>query len=146
VVKRRSSGGYVATETRAVFDTNVLVRALVHRAEDARVWMADAATERVHVLVPDLIYAESASALTRYARTGKLAIERVLALLATIVELPFEPTPSQLLTVPACALAFRHGITTYDAHYVALAEAEDAVLVTADRRLAEVASRSILLD
>jgi predicted nucleic acid-binding protein len=51
-----------------------------------------------------------------------------------------------LLAVPACALAVRHGITTYDAHYLALAEAEDAVLVTADRRLAEAASRSILLD
>jgi predicted nucleic acid-binding protein len=108
--------------------------------------MDGAATERVHVLVPDLIYAESASALTRYARTGKLALERVLAVLATIIELPFEPTPSQLLAVPACALAFRHRITTYDAHYLALAEAEDAVLVTADRRLAEAASRSVLLD
>jgi predicted nucleic acid-binding protein len=136
----------VANATRAVFDTNVLVRFFVDEAADAGAWMDRVAAGRVHLLVPDLIYAESASALMRYARTGKLALERVLAMLATIVELPFEPTPSQLLAVPACALAFRHGITSYDAHYLALAEAEDAVLVTADRRLAEAASRSILLE
>ena len=136
----------MANATRAVFDTNVLVRFFVDEAPDAGEWMDAVAAGRVQVLVPDLIYAESASALTRYPRTGKLALERVLAMLATIIELPFEPTPSQLLAVPACALAFRHGITTYDAQYLALAEAENAVLVTADRRLAEAASRSVLLD
>src|SRR5712692_6711657 len=134
--KTRWSGGYVATATRAVFDANVLVRFFVDEAADAGAWMDGVAAGQVRVLVPDLIYAELTSALTRYARTGKLALERVLDVLATIIELPFEPTPSQLLAVPACALAFRHGITSYDAHYLALAEAEDIVLVTADRRLA----------
>jgi predicted nucleic acid-binding protein len=44
------------------------------------------------------------------------------------------------------ALALRHDITTYDAHSLAVAQAEDAVLVTADRRLAEVTPRSVLLE
>jgi predicted nucleic acid-binding protein len=52
---------------------------------------------------------------------------------------------ARLLAVPACALSARHAITTHDAHYLALAEAEDAILVTADRRLAAAASRSVLL-
>jgi predicted nucleic acid-binding protein len=146
MAKRRSSGGCVVSATRAVFDTNVLVRFFVDEAADAGAWMDGVAAGRVHVHVPDLIYAESASVLLRYVRAGKLALDPVLAVLATIIELPFEPAPSQLLAVPACALAVRHGITTYDAHYLALAEAEDVVLVTADRRLAAAASRSILLD
>jgi predicted nucleic acid-binding protein len=45
----------------------------------------------------------------------------------------------------ALEAAARTGLTAYDAHYLALAEAEDAMLVTADRRLAEVASQSVLL-
>ncbi len=135
----------MANPSEAVFDTNVLVRAFVDESRDARTWVERFGARDLRVLVPDLIFAESASALSRYARTGKLEVGRVLSVLATIVRLPFEPIPSQHLALPACALAQEHGITTYDAHYLALAEAEDAVLVTADRRLAEVASRSVLL-
>lgn len=130
---------------KAVFDTNVLVRAVVDGAKEARTWMDEAVADRVGVVVPDLIYAESASALMRYVRVGRLALERALTIMTMIVELPFEVMPSRLLVVPAMALADRHGIKTYDAHYLALAEAEGAVLVTADRGLAAAATRAVLL-
>ena len=45
-----------------------------------------------------------------------------------------------------CRLRSTRGVSGYDAMYLALAEATDAVLVTADRRLAAAATRSELLD
>jgi predicted nucleic acid-binding protein len=135
----------VANPSRAVFDANVLVRALVDEVAEARMWIERLAAQELRVSVPDLIYAECASALARHGRAGRLEFSRVFDVIARIVRLPFEPTPSRQLALPACALAEIHGITTYDAHYLALAEAEGAVLVTADRGLAAAASRSVLL-
>src|SRR4051794_24470130 len=45
----------------------------------------------------------------------------------------------------AIAVAFERGLTVYDAAYVVLAEALDAPLVTAERRLAEATERAVLL-
>jgi predicted nucleic acid-binding protein len=58
--------------------------------------------------------------------------------------------PVQLVPTPAIArqaLAFGvlRGISAYDAAYLALAIGTDAVLVTADKPLAEEAERSALL-
>jgi len=54
----------------------------------------------------------------------------------------------RLIVVPpaAFALSLERGLTVYDAAYVALAEAADAVLITADRTLAGVAMRAKLLE
>ena len=53
---------------------------------------------------------------------------------------------SEALALDALSLAVDRGVSGYDAMYLALAEATDAVLVTADRRLAAAATRSELLD
>ena len=131
---------------RAVIDANVVVRAAVTAHEDARAWLIAVAEYRVEALSPDLIYAEVSNALARYVRLGRMLLDRAIDHLGTLGELPLVVTPCGLLAAAACSLAIQRQITAYDAHYLALAEAEDAVLVTADRRLAEAASRSILLD
>ena len=66
--------------------------------------------------------------------------------LAGVVDLPLHVRPNRGICEFAVAAAAQLGLTVYDAHYLALAEAEDAVLVTADRALAAAASRSILLE
>jgi predicted nucleic acid-binding protein len=53
--------------------------------------------------------------------------------------------PLSTLVVDALELALRHRISAYDASYLALAERTEAVLVTADRRLAALATRSELV-
>ena len=53
--------------------------------------------------------------------------------------------PLSSLAGDALELALRHGISAYDASYLALAEGTEAVLVTADRRLAALATRSELV-
>jgi predicted nucleic acid-binding protein len=130
---------------RAVFDASVVVRAVVDAADDARSWIESLGACRVDVAAPDLIYAEVANALVQCVRQGRLELERVVALLAAIVELPLDVKSNRALCGIACSVAVEAGLSAYDAHYLALAEAEGAVLVTADRRLAEAASQSILL-
>lgn len=49
------------------------------------------------------------------------------------------------LVLPAVGPALARGLSVYDACYAVLAEAEDAVLVTADRRLAEAVTRAELI-
>jgi predicted nucleic acid-binding protein len=49
------------------------------------------------------------------------------------------------LVADALAVALERDLTIYDASYVTLAEAADAVLVTADRRLGQAAKRTSLL-
>jgi predicted nucleic acid-binding protein len=133
-------------ESRVVLDANVVVRAFVAGHEEARTWLAAVAEGRAEGLAPDLIYAETASALRRYVRVGRILLERAVAVMNTFVDLPFSVTPCRRLAPASCSLAIQRGLTVYDAHYLALAEVEDAVLVTADRALAAAASRSILLD
>src|SRR5947208_2952668 len=64
-----------------------------------------------------------------------LTDERRAALaLSDLEDLPLARAP-HLPLLPRC-WALRHNLTPYDAAYVALAEALDSELVTADRRLA----------
>jgi predicted nucleic acid-binding protein len=65
--------------------------------------------------------------------------------LLTLVTAPLERVPADLLARQALALGILRGISAYDAAYLALAIGTDAVLVTADKRLAEEAERSALL-
>jgi predicted nucleic acid-binding protein len=133
-------------KTRAVLDASVIVRAVIDEAHDAREWVEQLRDARAEVIAPDLVYAELANAFARYVRTDAVELERAIHLLASIVELPLDVRANRTVCGLACSLAIQEGLTAYDAHYLALAEAEDAVLVTADRRLAAAASRSILLD
>jgi predicted nucleic acid-binding protein len=91
------------------------------------------------------VFAESASALLKYVRHGKIRTGDADDALAAIVSLPAEVVSSGLLARQALALAVTRRISAYDGCYLALAIGYDAVLVTADRRLAEAAERAALL-
>jgi predicted nucleic acid-binding protein len=134
------------TRVRAVVDASCILRALLTAAEDAQRWLDDIATEVVDASAPDLIHAEVAHGLVRQVRARRIRVGLAAPMLQTVLLLPIRLASSRLLAAPACALALDRGLTAYDAHYLALAEAEDAVLVTADRTLAAAASRSVLLE
>jgi predicted nucleic acid-binding protein len=85
------------------------------------------------------------NALVQYVRAGRLTITQARAHLEYATDLPIEITPCDELADEALGLAVTRGITGYDAMYLALAEATDTVLVTADRQLAAVATRAELL-
>jgi predicted nucleic acid-binding protein len=64
--------------------------------------------------------------------------------LADLADLPLRRYPHDLLLSRIWAL--RHNLTAYDAAYVALAEALDAVLLTRDKRLASAAGHQARID
>ena len=121
------------------------MRAFVEREGTARAWVAAVMAGEVAAVAPGVLFAEAANALTLYVRAGQLTYEDSDEALGAVVLLPLDVIPTRLLSRQALALATRHRISAYDACYLALASGYDAILVTADRRLAAEAERSALL-
>lgn len=93
----------------------------------------------IELLVPSLCDVEIVSVLRRLVRQRRLpagVAEGMLRDYLTLRLVRFEHRP----LVPRM-FELRDIFTAYDAAYVALAEAADAPLVTADRRLARAAAR-----
>jgi len=70
---------------------------------------------------------------------------RGLAVVGAVRALPGRAFPVERLVEPAWDVARRRRLTICDACYAVLAETLDAVLVTADRRLAKATSNAILV-
>jgi predicted nucleic acid-binding protein len=94
---------------------------------------------------PDLLFVEVAQALLGYSRSGRLPAEVARSHLELVELLPLSVWPSRELVPAAFDVALARNLSIYDACYAARAEAEDALLVTADRRLASAAARVELL-
>ncbi len=86
------------------------------------------------VSAPDLVDVETVSVLRRRWLAGDLSDERFRSAVDDLRALPITRFPVGPLLVRAFEL--RANVTAYDACYVALAEALDCPLITADRRLA----------
>jgi predicted nucleic acid-binding protein len=93
-----------------------------------------AADGRVELWAPDLVYAESVSALRKLVRLGALAETPAESAVEHLLHLPLTATGTASLMRDAWRM--REYLTPYDACYVALAEALGAVFVTAERTLA----------
>jgi predicted nucleic acid-binding protein len=130
---------------RAVLDANVIVRGLIDRRPNARRWLERVAQREVAAIVPALVFVEVGQAFAGYVRFGDLTPPTAIRRLEFVRAFPFEVRALDVLAPAALAVALERGLSVYDACYASLAEAEDAVLVTADRRLAEAVERSELL-
>jgi predicted nucleic acid-binding protein len=96
-------------------------------------------------LVPDVFWVEVANALVRrYAATS----EEIVEALREIDELSVASAClDRSLLLVAIDLQGRHRLSAYDALYLALAEVQDARLLTLDPRLADAAGeRAVRLD
>ena len=87
------------------------------------------------LFAPELIDLEVASVWRRAARAGQLSEQRARQAFADLADLPLARAPHGPLMVRIWEL--RESLTPYDAAYVALAEALEVPLLTADRRLAQ---------
>lgn len=108
-------------------------------------WINAVVQRDVEAFVPDLAYAEVANALVVSVRARKLQAEDAERALDALIALPVRAIPSRELAAAALRLALARKVSAYDACYLALAEASDAVLVTADRTLAKAADNVALL-
>ncbi|HME08007.1 MAG TPA: type II toxin-antitoxin system VapC family toxin [Bryobacteraceae bacterium] len=94
----------------------------------------DLAACQDELIVPHLLDIEVASALRRLVASQRVDSLRIKQVLRQLVELPAERYPHGPLLGRIWEL--RHNFTAYDAVYIALAEAADAVLYTCDGKLA----------
>lgn len=115
-----------------VVDASVLAAALGDDGADG-----DTARGRLSgqpLLAPELVDLEVASVFRRQVAAGQMPPRRAEQALVDLAELPMRRVAHRPL-LPRC-WELRDALTVYDAAYIALAEALDVVLVTADGRLA----------
>lgn len=93
---------------------------------------------------PHLVDVEITQGLRRLVRAGEVSAERAAEAIADLVELDVHRHGHTELLPRAWRL--RANITAYDAMYVALAEALDAVVVTCDSRLANAPGQRATID
>lgn len=115
-----------------VVDASVLVPAVADDGTDGRRFRRRLRGETV--AGPDLLRIEVTSVLRRHLQAGRLTIDQADAALSDVVDFPVRVFPTAPLLPRVWDL--RDNLSAYDACYVALAEALDAPLLTADRRLA----------
>jgi predicted nucleic acid-binding protein len=125
-----------------VVDASVLAVALADDGPDG-----DAARARLRgetLAAPELVDLEVASVLRRQNRAGMLDNRRAELAIIDLGALPMVRA-SHLALLRRC-WELRENVTTYDAAYVALAEALDATLLTGDRRLAHAAGPTCTIE
>ena len=125
-----------------VVDASVLAVALADDGPDG-----DAARARLRgetLAAPELVDLEVASVLRRQNRAGMLDDRRAELAIIDLGALPMVRA-SHLALLRRC-WELRDNVTTYDAAYVALAEALDATLLTGDRRLAHAAGPTCTIE
>ncbi|HUZ50399.1 MAG TPA: type II toxin-antitoxin system VapC family toxin [Candidatus Dormibacteraeota bacterium] len=94
---------------------------------------------RETALVPAIFPAEVANALLFAARKARVAESDVRGALDRIAELPIRVASTGLTLADEMDLAQRHGLTIYDAMYLALAKRHRTVLYTRDNALVRAA-------
>lgn len=86
------------------------------------------------VIGPDLLRIEVTSVLRRHARVGLITPDQADLAMDDLIAFPITVFPTGPLLARVWEL--RQNLTAYDGSYVALAEAIDRPLLTADHRLA----------
>jgi predicted nucleic acid-binding protein len=125
--------------TRSVFDASAVVRTLIGRDPAAQDRF------RGEVAWPTHLYVEVAHTLHRLHRNDRISHDRAFAALNALLTFPADVHPVESLLRGAWNTALATGLSVYDACYLVLAEALDAPLVTADRRLAAATPNAVLL-
>jgi predicted nucleic acid-binding protein len=116
-----------------VVDSSALVELLT---QSSRATAVEAAIGEAEVLAPDLIFAETLSALRGLERGGVLTPRQAELAWAGLRSSRIEQIPSEGLLDGAWQL--RQSVSVYDAFYVTLARLLGCPLVTGDMRLARV--------
>lgn len=116
-----------------MIDASVLANAIADDGPDGNA-ARDAIRQRGGVSAPDLVDVETVAVLRKRWLAGTLPTRRFASAMRDLEELAIDRYPTLRLMWRAYEL--RANVTAHDAAYVALAEALDCPLVTADTRLA----------
>jgi predicted nucleic acid-binding protein len=124
-----------------VLDASAFLRAAMEEKDVARLWIAAVDAGEVSGTVPEHFHVEVANALRAYVRAGRMRAAVAAELVTRCLDLPLAARPARDLIPAALARSLQLELTVYDVAYIVLAEAADAVLVTADRQLARAYDR-----
>jgi len=100
-----------------------------------------ASLDEKRALVPVLWCYEVGNGLLMAYRRNRISLEQVDGFLTRLRALPIDaaqPNPSEIFALPA--LAHKHGLTNYDAAYLAAALSSNLPLATADKDLRRAAT------
>ncbi len=114
-----------------VVDASVLAVALGDDGADGQQARQRLADETL--VAPELVDIEVVSVWRRHVAAQLMLVRRAASAVADLADLPLRRSPHRPLLQRIWEL--RHVVTPYDAAYIALAEALDVALVTADARL-----------
>lgn len=127
---------------RLVLDASVAIKIFVD--EDGSAAARGLVAAGAQFIAPSLVVAEIANVLLKRVRRGETAPAYAASVLGRATTLFDQFVSIEKLNERAFAIAADHQLTAYDALYVALAEARQWRLATADRRLVERITRSAL--
>jgi predicted nucleic acid-binding protein len=127
-----------------VIDASVLIKFFIPEilSEKAKNLHSQVAKGDLSLVAPDLIFPEVGNILWKMHRRKELTRSEVTLIVDAIVSMPMEIEASKQLLPSAVDLGLVCGITVYDAIYVSLAMIREMVLMTADRRLADIMGRT----
>lgn len=95
-------------------------------------------------IAPDLIFAEVGNILWKKTRLKELTVETATGILNDFKNLPINSYENEILIQTAWQIATTYQCTVYDSLYVALAQMEGSILITADKVLYKNLSSSKL--
>ncbi len=123
-----------------VIDASVLVKFYIPEilSEEAEKLNSRVAKGDLSLTAPDLIFPEVGNILWKKHRLKELIRSEVKIIIDAMSSMPIEIESSKPLLPIAVDVGLACGITVYDAIYVSLAMIREMVLVTADRKLAEI--------
>ncbi len=125
---------------KVVVDASVAVKWFVPEIHSEAA--ADLLDPDIVLCAPDLIGPELGNILWKKVRRRELARGEAAEILDAFLAVPFEILSSTILLAPAFDIAAELDRTVYDSVYLALAVAEDCVLVTADAKFHAVVAAS----
>jgi predicted nucleic acid-binding protein len=129
--------------SRLVVDASVAVKWVLREEHEA-------AARRVlssgRLWAPHLLWVEVGNTLWKRYRRREASVEEVRWMLADVRSLPVTTFAHRPLLPAALDLAISLEQTVYDCLYLALAEARNSIVVTADRRFHEVVNASVWAD
>lgn len=112
-------------------DASAIVALLTDSGPDGQ-WATETLSGS-NLLAPSLVMFESSNIIRRLESAGLIGSGQAAQAHGDLLDLDIEQWPYELVSARAWEL--RHNLSSYDASYVAVAEAADAPLVTLDGRI-----------
>jgi len=127
-----------------VIDANLVIKWYVEEPHSSTA--RELLEETEEFAVPDLLFLETGSILSKKVRNHELTPEEARRISELIVDGPFDIYTDRELAGDALRIALEYQVTPYDAAYVALAMKLETDCATADRKLFEKLRHTDLRD